>query len=211
MTKKGKTTTDKKSFILYIDSLEVLDELSDEDAGKLFKAIKQYIKNRDIILGGYLKAIFVYFKNYLERDLFKYKETLDKRAIAGKKGGLISRRGKGKQTEANESKVSKCLKKKAKKPDNVSVSVNDNVSEDKKHKFVFPTLKELFEEINLKNFSVDAEKFFYHYEANGWKVGKNKMKNWKMALASWNAREDKPKVQDNKLLKAILNKNGGSK
>ena len=31
-----------------------------------------------------------------------------------------------------------------------------------------------------------AEKFFYFYESKGWMVGKNKMKNWKMAAGNWN-------------------------
>jgi hypothetical protein len=30
-----------------------------------------------------------------------------------------------------------------------------------------------------------AEKFWSHYENNGWKVGKNKMKNWRLAISSW--------------------------
>jgi hypothetical protein len=30
-----------------------------------------------------------------------------------------------------------------------------------------------------------AELFWSHYENNGWKVGKNKMKNWKLALPQW--------------------------
>lgn len=35
-----------------------------------------------------------------------------------------------------------------------------------------------------KNF-VDAEKFFNHYESNGWRVGKNPMKDWKAAVRTW--------------------------
>jgi predicted DNA-binding antitoxin AbrB/MazE fold protein len=30
-----------------------------------------------------------------------------------------------------------------------------------------------------------SEKFWNHYENNGWKVGKNKMKSWILALTSW--------------------------
>lgn len=30
-----------------------------------------------------------------------------------------------------------------------------------------------------------SEKFWSHYENNGWKVGKNKMKNWKLAFPQW--------------------------
>ena len=36
-----------------------------------------------------------------------------------------------------------------------------------------------------------GEKFFYYYESQGWKVGKNPMKNWKMAASGWISRETK--------------------
>ena len=32
---------------------------------------------------------------------------------------------------------------------------------------------------------IEAEKFFNYYESNGWKVGKNPMKNWKAAANNW--------------------------
>jgi hypothetical protein len=32
---------------------------------------------------------------------------------------------------------------------------------------------------------VDPVKFHAHYTANGWKVGKNPMKNWKAAVVTW--------------------------
>ena len=36
--------------------------------------------------------------------------------------------------------------------------------------------------------TIEAEKYWNHYESNGWKVGKNPMKNWKSAAAGWLAR-----------------------
>ena len=33
--------------------------------------------------------------------------------------------------------------------------------------------------------SVDAEKFFYHYESNGWMRGKTKIKSWKACVNTW--------------------------
>ncbi len=33
--------------------------------------------------------------------------------------------------------------------------------------------------------SVDPQKFYDYYESNGWKVGKNKMKDWKAAFRNW--------------------------
>jgi len=39
----------------------------------------------------------------------------------------------------------------------------------------------------------DGEKFYYFYESNGWKVGKNKMKNWKMSASGWMSRDKQAK------------------
>ncbi len=35
---------------------------------------------------------------------------------------------------------------------------------------------------------IEAEKFFYYYESNGWRVGKIKMRSWTSALAGWRLR-----------------------
>ena len=43
-------------------------------------------------------------------------------------------------------------------------------------------LKALFRE---KGFPAEADKFFDYYESNGWRVGKNPMKNWRSAAANW--------------------------
>ena len=56
--------------------------------------------------------------------------------------------------------------------------------------FKKPTLDELNNRISEMNYQVDAIKFFNYYESNGWKVGRNKMKCWKSALATWNANND---------------------
>ena len=52
----------KKSFILYHDQKEVIDELDDEQAGKLFKAIYEYNVNKKNTLKGVLKLVFIPFK-----------------------------------------------------------------------------------------------------------------------------------------------------
>ncbi|MFZ9377098.1 MAG: hypothetical protein ACO25K_08235, partial [Candidatus Fonsibacter ubiquis] len=36
-----------------------------------------------------------------------------------------------------------------------------------------------------RNNIVNVEKFFKYYEANGWKVGKNPMKDWKACIRTW--------------------------
>ena len=36
---------------------------------------------------------------------------------------------------------------------------------------------------------VNPEKFFDYYTSNGWKVGKNQMKDWKAAVRTWERSE----------------------
>lgn len=58
-------------------------------------------------------------------------------------------------------------------------------------RFVKPTPEELGEHFRSKGSDgSEAENFFNHYESNGWKVGKNPMKNWKAAVANWLKRKN---------------------
>ena len=40
-----------------------------------------------------------------------------------------------------------------------------------------------------KGYRINPETFFYFYASKNWMVGKNKMKQWKMALAGWASRD----------------------
>jgi hypothetical protein len=53
------------------------------------------------------------------------------------------------------------------------------------NKFIIPTILEISEYCKERNNKVDAERFFNHYESNGWIVGKVKMKSWKAAVRTW--------------------------
>ena len=63
---------------------------------------------------------------------------------------------------------------------------------DKKERmlFIVPSLKEVSAYCQERNNNVDSQKFFDFYESKGWMVGKNKMKDWKAAVRTW---EDKTK------------------
>lgn len=55
----------------------------------------------------------------------------------------------------------------------------------KEKKFKKPTLEEVKEYCKERNNNVNAEQFIDFYESNGWKVGKNPMKDWKAAVRTW--------------------------
>lgn len=70
------------------------------------------------------------------------------------------------------------------------VSLDIEVVKEKRVGFKKPTLDALQNRISEMNYQVDAVKFLNYYESNGWKVGRNKMKCWKAALATWNSNSD---------------------
>jgi hypothetical protein len=53
----------------------------------------------------------------------------------------------------------------------------------KRKRFAPPTIEEITEYCQEKG--VDPHKWHDHYTANGWMVGKNKMKDWKAAVRTW--------------------------
>ena len=52
-------------------------------------------------------------------------------------------------------------------------------------RFTPPSLEEVKAYCIERHNSVDAERFIDYYTSNGWMVGKNKMKDWKSAVRTW--------------------------
>ena len=52
-------------------------------------------------------------------------------------------------------------------------------------RFMKPTVEDVSLYCQSRNNFVDAEKFFDFYSSNGWKVGKNAMKDWRAAVRTW--------------------------
>lgn len=56
-------------------------------------------------------------------------------------------------------------------------------------RFIKPSIKYIREYCEERNNNIDPEYFFNYYESKGWMIGKNKMKSWKAAIATWEKRE----------------------
>jgi len=62
-------------------------------------------------------------------------------------------------------------------------------------KFIKPSLEEIKSYCNERKNNIDAEKFYHHYESNGWMVGRNKMKAWKAAVITWEKKQKEFETQ----------------
>ena len=82
---------------------------------------------------------------------------------------------------------------KEKLTDNINTKVynNNNTTYSNKERFKKPTLDQVNDYCIERKNNVDAEAFLDFYESKDWKIGKNKMKDWKAAIRTWERRETK--------------------
>lgn len=114
----------KNSFIIYTDWKIDFEFLTDEEAGKLIKHLLRFasdenpsLENEDRLLQFAAQKM----KAVMKKDLKKYEAVIQKRAEAGKKGGVNSGKSRtSKQNEANEANASTPKQ-------NERDNVNDNV------------------------------------------------------------------------------------
>lgn len=175
----------KKSFILHIDSLGILDELTDEQSGQLFKEIYNYHnpeKPKETQITQVVKLAFYPFKSQFERDLQTYGNVVKRNTSNGKLGG----------------RPKKINPEKPRKADSDSVSDNDSVNDNENKKEII--LQSVIDYFLANNYSEDsARKFFNYYSTSNWvDTNGKKIKNWKQkAIGVWfkpeNLKKEEPK------------------
>ena len=76
---------------------------------------------------------------------------------------------------------------------NTSINnIKESISKDiDKKRFKKPSIEEIKEYCKSRNNSVDAYEFYDFYESKNWFIGKNKMKDWKAAVRTWEHRQKK--------------------
>lgn len=105
-------------------------------------------------------------------------------------------------TEKGKCIMQKCKMDYAEKGNGLCKNVKPipNINSDEKPSkktniFKKPTLEEVKQYCIERQNKIDAENFIDYYEANGWKVGKNPMKDWKAAIRTWERRNTKQPVR----------------
>ena len=121
----------RKSFILHIDSLGILNELTDEQAGQLFKLIYEYHnpnKPKQTQISQLVNLAFYPFKSQFERDNQTYNNVCER----NKNNGLLGGRPKNKNPN------------KPKKADSDNKNKNDNKNDNDN--------KSVIKKINIRPF-----------------------------------------------------------
>jgi len=127
-------------------------------------------------------------------DFWTIQNELKYRTVAERQPNDFQKKSNAKSTENTSVKgnVPNALPNDSRTVAEQSINTINNKESNsgKKQVFSSPTIQEIKEFIESKNLNVDASKFYYHYESNGWMIGKNKMKSWTATIMNWNAREN---------------------
>ena len=122
-------------------------------------------------------------------------ETSKRKAESGKRGGSAEANDKQSASKTEASRKQTAREKENEKEGEKEKEIENECYSARAHvRFVPPTREEAAEYYADKGFSFGLDKWFAKYESNGWKVGRDKMKDWKASMRYWQTLEsDKPK------------------
>jgi hypothetical protein len=198
----------KKSFIVYIDSLDILDELTPSQIANLFLAIKAHHKGEGFELDAITRIALKPFLIQWERDAQKYETACERNKANGLKGG---RPKKENQAVYLETEKTHSVILKPKKAD--SDSDSDSVSDSKKKKSIKkeiepPTLEEVKQWFTEQGSTAEqGAKAWQYYQDGNWHDAKGQqVKNWrqKMRGGRWlEVRAQPPQTSELKIYKPL--------
>ena len=175
--------------------------MSMEQKGKFITLLciqhqKGHLSEKDMlhICGSYDEDVFTKFQKDEHGKFYniRLEEEVDKR-----KAYSESRRNNRKKKEDMNNTSSSYVEHME------NENENENLIEKKKvARFQKPTIEQLKEYMSEQGMNDIAENWLNHYEANGWMVGKNKMKDWKASVRTW--KTNNLKVTTNKPKLATL-------
>lgn len=181
---------DKRSFILYADLEHTVSKLPDNVAGQLFKLILQQANDKEPEPDDLLLQIaFEPIRQQMKRDAEKWQRMREKQSENGRLGGRPKKANAFSENPKNPplfSETQKSLNVNA----NVTANGNDTVNVKEKNtvrRFTPPTREDVdgYAKSEMIGSETSVDKFHDYYTANGWKVGRNAMKDWKAAFRNW--------------------------
>lgn len=195
----------KKGVVMYYDILEQLEDFTDEQFGKITRAIIKYDQTGETtdFDDPTLKVAFKILKPTLDRNKQEYQEKCEKN-----RQNVLKRWEKEDTNEydgmqsydlnTNDTDKDKDIDKDIDKDNDTDIEKKENIKEKKSKKFVPPTLNEVKEYAKEKNRIDLAEKFYDYFTTGNWIDSKgNKVKNWKQKFITW---ADKNPITFNKPL-----------
>ena len=203
----------KKGFLLLNNQVEIIETLTDEQAGQLLKAFYDYNIGNEIKLKGLMKTVFNNFKVVFDENEQKYQEKCEKnkqnienywKKVKEEQSNTNEYERKRMNTMATNININKNINTNLNTNINTNLNknnknINNNIKSERENintPTASPTLDDIFsysvsKGIEDKNY---CEKFYNHYESIGWVNGTGReIKNWKLVFNNWIAKDKEKK------------------
>ena len=209
----------KPGVMFYFEIRPCIKRLTLEEKGQLFEAILDYGEYGAIPeVDGAVGVAWDFIQQRLDRDTGRYDEKVEqtKYAVAvreAKKKGIqlppfekwriLSDEERDRLLSDDNERYPNSTTISTSNSTTISTSNSTSISNSKdnkenmadkpptRHRFSPPSVEDVREYCKEKGYNVDPERFVDYYTSNGWKVGRNPMKDWKAAARTW-AKKEKP-------------------
>ena len=173
--------TAMKYLKVFADFEDAIEPINDAEAGRLFRAMLRYARTGETPkFSGNERYLWPTAKLNIDREAAFCEKQ--------RRNATNPNEAKPSQTKPNEAKPSQTSQKdkdKDKEKNNTFTLTGSGICADKPHRFTPPTLAEVRAYCQERMNNVDASRFIDYYASNGWKVGRNPMKDWRAAVRTW--------------------------
>lgn len=186
---------DRKQFTFYASFHEAAQALQSlEERAALYEAICDYaLYGTDPKLSGTAAAMFGLIRPNLDSSRRKAENRLGKKQTGNKQKTNQHQIEKKREDERKKESKSKSKSKSESKKENEyyvlgGAGGDDTPPADKPPKtraFVPPSVEEVRAYCLERGNGIDPQYFVDYYDARGWMIGKNKMKDWRAAVRTW--------------------------
>jgi hypothetical protein len=189
----------REYFHAYHSYIDAIEPLNDAERGRLFTACLYYSMTGEVPeLRGNERFVFAGMKSQIDRDTKQYETRCETNRRNGSTGGQskpsehnqpLPNTADGYQTPPKEKEKEKAKEKaKGKEKEKEKEKENGDCA-DKPRRFTKPMVSEIHDYCRERRNGVDPQRFFDFYEAKGWRVGNQQMKDWQAAVRTWEVRE----------------------
>lgn len=195
-----------KGLLIPFDKFVILDILPPEQYKNVLTKMRQYVEHGKEPEGlePIEQVAFESLRSFMDENIKTYQRSILAHREAGRKGGRPKKTdGNQKVFDDNQTEPIGFSEKPNETNSPLKLKTNNysdtKVSDSNSAEALPPTTKNRFSPPDVETVkSYFAEKggtegqairFHAYYESNGWKVGRNPMKNWKAAASGWISRD----------------------
>lgn len=172
--------TESKGILFYPEWIELINHFTSDEKVQFYDALFQ-MKGSAVFENKNLQSVFRFVMKAVLKNNVKYKKTCETNSENAK------------ARWANNNNASACE------------PMRTHASASKVKRFTKPTVAEVEDYCKEINKNINCEEFIDYYDSNGWKVGKNAMKDWKATIRRWTKNDKKSSSNFDDMIKELSN------